>query len=1108
PGGLFEISGDDDDVMKPVKFHGRHTDLTVLQRSYAVPGHNVVLIEWTVMNETDRIYPVVQLAMMNDFDIPPLSYDKETEFDAVTHTALVYDEHPYLDPVKHYWFGFAPVIEASPDPTKAPAFANYNLDSQFSLAQFGSTVTEENRLRFFFGDPALVGDHDDAVGKSEKQGAISVIFPGPLLPGQQKSIAFCIAEGDGASKTAAKAELMAKMVACKGIYAAVTASCGNGAVQLGELCDDGNTANGDGCSSDCSLEICGDEIVTGAESCDDGNDEPNDGCSAECQVERCGDGIVQTGEECDDGDTNDQDRCLGNCKLARCGDGAVRVCDADAGELCGTPCSGGGACLTSTAAFKDVPEVLNGKPVSGALLPLENNSATVAIAFDLLETTPSTGIPDSGKSVRVTTGPVSVTLVGAPILEDVVAPVLQGLPWEFTLTAASFGGVSFSAASLIGWRSDDGFGIELTGQVTGLTLDAQGYPVPGPFNLQGNLTLRRYELPSQAMTDFAATTVAVAFTIAAPGAIPTNLEACDDGNTADVDDCTSACQPARCGDGFVHVGVDEQCDPAAPGADGCNPNCTLADVAACGDGDLDPGEQCDDKGNVDGDGCTALCVTERCGDGVAQPSEDCDDGNVDPDDGCAADCTIEACGDGTKQGSEACDDGPANVDTATCTTACQVATCGDGHLQNGVEECDDGNLDPADGCGSDCTVDRCGDARPGPGEQCDDGNVEPGDACGATCQLEYCGDGLPGPGEECDDGNGGVGDGCNKDCLLENKDACGDAKVGPGEQCDDGGLEDGDGCNTSCQLENPVACGDGDVDAGEQCDDGANVSGDGCAATCVIERCGDGIQHPGEQCDDGDTESGDGCDATCLLEPTECGNGVQELGEQCDDGAAGSDSCGADCKAPLDLVALSETCGNQVQDPGEQCDDGGRFEGDGCDETCQLEATVCGNGKIEPGEACDDSGAEDGDGCSAACALEAVCGNKKVELGEACDDGGQVAGDGCNPACKLEFCGDGVLQSGEACDTGNTLSDSEPNACRSTCDEAYCGDGVEDDGECSDASRCDADCKSQGEPVAKGGCGRCAVKTQREPEPNGWLGLLFAILALGWRQRARRSRPG
>src|SRR6516225_7910383 len=33
-----------------------------------------------------------------------------------------------------------------------------------------------------------------------------------------------------------------------------TSVCGNGIVEFGESCDDGNTASGDGCSSSCALE--------------------------------------------------------------------------------------------------------------------------------------------------------------------------------------------------------------------------------------------------------------------------------------------------------------------------------------------------------------------------------------------------------------------------------------------------------------------------------------------------------------------------------------------------------------------------------------------------------------------------------------------------------------------------------------------------------------------------------------------------------------------------------------------------------------------------------------------------------------------------------------
>jgi cysteine-rich repeat protein len=65
--------------------------------------------------------------------------------------------------------------------------------------------------------------------------------------------------------------------------------CGNGVVEPGELCDDGNRANGDGCGADCnSREACGDGVVNSAldEVCDDGNLVSHDGCDSRCQPEQ------------------------------------------------------------------------------------------------------------------------------------------------------------------------------------------------------------------------------------------------------------------------------------------------------------------------------------------------------------------------------------------------------------------------------------------------------------------------------------------------------------------------------------------------------------------------------------------------------------------------------------------------------------------------------------------------------------------------------------------------------------------------------------------------------------------------------------------------------
>jgi cysteine-rich repeat protein len=62
--------------------------------------------------------------------------------------------------------------------------------------------------------------------------------------------------------------------------------CGDGFLDSGETCDDGNNVAGDGCFQ-CAIETdgaCGDNAVDPGEACDDGNTTSGDGCSADCQT--------------------------------------------------------------------------------------------------------------------------------------------------------------------------------------------------------------------------------------------------------------------------------------------------------------------------------------------------------------------------------------------------------------------------------------------------------------------------------------------------------------------------------------------------------------------------------------------------------------------------------------------------------------------------------------------------------------------------------------------------------------------------------------------------------------------------------------------------------
>src|SRR6185295_4374452 len=71
---------------------------------------------------------------------------------------------------------------------------------------------------------------------------------------------------------------------------------------------------------------------------------------------------------------------------------------------------------------------------------------------------------------------------------------------------------------------------------------------------------------------------------------------------------------------------------------------------------VDKGETCDDGNKIDGDGCSADCLSkEKCDNGVLNPGEECDHdlydqtqnptGNNNSND-CREDCVINRCGDG------------------------------------------------------------------------------------------------------------------------------------------------------------------------------------------------------------------------------------------------------------------------------------------------------------------------------------------------------------------------------------------------------------------------------------------------------------------------------
>lgn len=97
-----------------------------------------------------------------------------------------------------------------------------------------------------------------------------------------------------------------------GTQLCVPPTCGNGQIDRGEACDDGNNVSGDGCPADCR-QPCGDGYRDPGEACDDGNTVGGDGCSADCKtVETC---TAGDGPTCGGDPSGGSGGCTGHCGI-------------------------------------------------------------------------------------------------------------------------------------------------------------------------------------------------------------------------------------------------------------------------------------------------------------------------------------------------------------------------------------------------------------------------------------------------------------------------------------------------------------------------------------------------------------------------------------------------------------------------------------------------------------------------------------------------------------------------------------------------------------------------------------------------------------------------
>lgn len=377
-------------------------------------------------------------------------------------------------------------------------------------------------------------------------------------------------------------------------------------------------------------------------------------------------------------------------------------------------------------------------------------------------------------------------------------------------------------------------------------------------------------------------------------------EACDDGNQVNSDgcsncvrDCTFSCSnlPLRACQQNSDCTVTPTCTPAGPSRS-CRVNTDCADANQC-----PPGWSCASVAaycflNTNPASCpcpntTGICgnpvCTQTCGDAVVQGTEQCDDGTLAGDDGCAA-CVCEV---------------PPNTEF-TITSNDQI--CGGGQtitahttfatpfwVQLVNSSCSMGNSIGTLNCmATSCTC--IIETPPGPynpsgvpitftfgvrNNYCMNNFVNiTGQGLvnlSQTVCLNFCGNGILENDELCDDGNEVSDDGCT-DCLPDCRGFCEGFSA---RECIS--EADCDGVTPDCETQQSgrVLCrlfGQTCTNSSE-CPSGYNCNADVCRVLMV----------PGLNCEDCPPVVGGACNTSQC--PPLCNNGILENSEECDDGS-------------------------------------------------------------------------------------------------------------------------------------------------------------------------------------------------------------------------------
>lgn len=420
--------------------------------------------------------------------------------------------------------------------------------------------------------------------------------------------------------------------------------------------------------------------------------------------------------------------------------------------------------------------------------------------------------------------------------------------------------------------------------------------------------------------------------------------------------------------------------------------CAGGSARVCDDGNACTAESCADPGGckftpivqcANGDGCCpANCNAGNdgdcaavCGNGAVEPGEECDDGPNSPTP-CPTSCTAtQDCEISTLVG-EACQR-QCITTLAPANTLCRAARgiCDAEELCNGMDAAcpKDDFQPPTTVCRAVAATDVCNvpESCTGNGPDCPADAFKPAgtviskDRCEIlSCNAEH----APSTTliSSCAHGDGCCPAGCNAASDNDCQAACGDGHLDIGERCDTG-ISAGSG---SC----PASCDDSDPTTDDKIENPGS-----CQAHCSFERVrcvmdnsayepGPDPQNPCRSCD--------------LNNPRQWT--FVAKGTSCTTSTVGPEACH---EAPACNGAGACVQGDFVSPkPDDGCCDKANLAPDN---DCQF----CGNGRVDPGERCDTASTSG----SGKCPLAADCEDEDPTTASALKDGGT-----CQARCEYD----------------------------------------------------------------------------------------------------------